>query len=215
MKVVVADDAVLLREGMVRVLSERGFDVVGQVADSEDLMLKVRSYSPDIAIVDIRMPPTFTTEGLVAAGEIRKNHPSTAVLVLSQHVETEYASRLLVENAAGVGYLLKDRIADIDDFVSAVRRVAEGGSALDPSIVSRLLERTSGTSLIDQLTDREREVLQLMAEGLSNVAIAQRLFIAERSVEKHVTSIFRTLRLPPDAESHRRVLAVVSFLRES
>jgi DNA-binding NarL/FixJ family response regulator len=215
MKVVVADDSVLLREGTARVLTEHGFDVVGQAGDADELLLKVRSYSPDVAIVDIRMPPTHTNEGLVAAKEIRRLHPGVGVLVLSQYVETDYATELLAEDAAGVGYLLKDRVADIAEFVAAVRRVAEGGSALDPSIVSRLLGRSRRDNPIDTLTPREREVLELMAEGLSNAAIAARLVVTERAIEKHVTSIFGKLRLPPDADAHRRVLAVVAFLRDT
>jgi len=214
-KVVVADDSVLLREGTARVLAESGFDVVGQAGDAEELLLKVRSYTPDVAIVDIRMPPTHTNEGLVAAKEIRRLHPGVGVLVLSQYVETDYATELLAEDAAGVGYLLKDRVADIAEFVAAVRRVADGGSALDPSIVSRLLGRSRRDNPIDTLTPREREVLELMAEGLSNAAIAARLVVTERAIEKHVTSIFGKLRLPPDADAHRRVLAVVAFLRDT
>jgi DNA-binding NarL/FixJ family response regulator len=214
-KVVVADDSVLLREGTARVLAENGFDVVGQAGDAEELLLKVRSYTPDVAIVDIRMPPTHTNEGLVAAKEIRRLHPGVGVLVLSQYVETDYATELLAEDAAGVGYLLKDRVADIAEFVAAVRRVADGGSALDPSIVSRLLGRSRHDNPIDTLTPREREVLELMAEGLSNAAIAARLVVTERAIEKHVTSIFGKLRLPPDADAHRRVLAVVAFLRDT
>jgi DNA-binding NarL/FixJ family response regulator len=215
MKVVVADDSVLLREGTTRVLTEHGFDVVGQAGDADELLLKVRSYTPDVAIVDIRMPPTHTNEGLVAAKEIRRLHPGVGVLVLSQYVETDYATELLAEDAAGVGYLLKDRVADIAEFVAAVRRVAEGGSALDPSIVSRLLGRSRRDNPIDTLTPREREVLELMAEGLSNAAIAGRLVVTERAIEKHVTSIFGKLRLRPDADAHRRVLAVVAFLRDT
>ena len=212
-KVVIADDSVLLREGTARVLAENGFEIVGQAGDADELLLKVRSYSPDIAVVDIRMPPTHTDEGLRAAKEIRERHPSVAVLVLSQYVETDYAMELLSGNAAGVGYLLKDRVADIDEFVAAVRRVADGGSALDPTIVSRLVGRSRRDNPIDTITPRERDVLQLMAEGLSNAAIAARLFVTERAVEKHVTSIFAKLRLGQDAESHRRVLAVLAFLR--
>jgi DNA-binding NarL/FixJ family response regulator len=212
-KVVIADDSVLLREGTARVLAENGFEIVGQAGDADELLLKVRSYSPDIAVVDIRMPPTHTDEGLRAAKEIRERHPTVAVLVLSQYVETDYAMELLSGSAEGVGYLLKDRVADIDEFVAAVRRVAEGGSALDPTIVSRLVGRSRRDNPIDTITPRERDVLQLMAEGLSNAAIAARLFVTERAVEKHVTSIFAKLRLGQDAESHRRVLAVLAFLR--
>jgi DNA-binding NarL/FixJ family response regulator len=176
-------------------------------------LLKVRSYRPDIAIVDIRMPPTQTDEGLRAAKEIRDKHPETAVLVLSQYVEEGYALELLQESAEGVGYLLKDRVYDLADFVAAVKRVAGGGSALDPSVVSQLVGRRRSDDPLDELTAREREVLELMAEGLSNSAIAARIFLTERGVEKHVTSIFQKLRLPVAADTHRRVLAVVAFLQ--
>jgi DNA-binding NarL/FixJ family response regulator len=213
MRVVLADDSVLLREGTARILADAGFEIVGQAGDADELMLKVRSYAPDIAIVDIRMPPTHSDEGLRAAKEIREKHPATAVLVLSQYVEAEYAFELLAGSAEGVGYLLKDRIADMDDFTAAVRRVAEGGSALDPAIVSRLVGRERRDNPIDSLTPREREVLAAMAEGLSNAAIASRLVVTERAVEKHVTSIFGKLRLGADADAHRRVLAVLAFLR--
>ena len=210
---VIADDSVLLREGTARILEEHGFEVVGQAGDADDLLLKIRSYIPDVAVVDIRMPPTHTVEGLEAAREIRTRHPSVSVLVLSQYVEPEYAMELLSDSAEGVGYLLKDRVADVDDFVAAVQRVADGGSALDPAIVSRLVGRNRRDNPVDTLTPREREVLELMAEGLSNAAIAGRLFVTERAVEKHVTSIFGKLRLGPDADAHRRVLAVLAFLR--
>jgi DNA-binding NarL/FixJ family response regulator len=213
MKVVIADDAVLLREGIAQVLTAKGFDVVGQCGTPDELMLKVRSYSPDVAVVDIRMPPTNTDEGLRAAKEIREKHPETGVLVLSQYVETEYAMELLSEGAEGVGYLLKDRVSDIDEFAAAVRRVAEGGSALDPAIVSQLVGRRRADDPLGQLTAREREVLELMAEGRSNKAISEQLFVTERAVEKHVTSIFGKLRLPADAADHRRVLAVLTYLR--
>jgi DNA-binding NarL/FixJ family response regulator len=213
LRVVLADDSVLLREGTSRLLSEAGFEIVGQAGDAEELLLKVRSYEPDIAIVDIRMPPTHTDEGLRAAKEIRKRYPSVAVLVLSQYIEAEYAMELLADSAEGVGYLLKDRIADVAEFADAVRRVAEGGSALDSAIVSRLVGRQRRDNPIDRLTVREREVLGLMAEGLSNSALAARLFVTERAVEKHVTSIFAKLRLGSDAAAHRRVLAVLAFLR--
>jgi DNA-binding NarL/FixJ family response regulator len=213
MKVVIADDAVLLREGIAQVLTAKGFDVVGQCGTPDELMLKVRSYSPDVAVVDIRMPPTNTDEGLRAAKEIREKYPETGVLVLSQYVETEYAMELLAEGAEGVGYLLKDRVSDIDEFAAAVRRVAEGGSALDPAIVSQLVGRRRADDPLDQLTAREREVLELMSEGRSNKAISERLFVTERAVEKHVTSIFGKLRLPADAADHRRVLAVLTYLR--
>jgi DNA-binding NarL/FixJ family response regulator/class 3 adenylate cyclase len=213
LRVTIAEDAVLLREGMVRLLRESGFDVVGQSGTADDLMLKVRSYSPDVAIVDIRMPPTQTDEGLRAAREIRERHPDVGVLVLSQHVEPDYAMELLAENAEGVGYLLKDRVSDIDEFAASVRRVAEGGSALDPALVTQLVGRRRKRGPLDDLTPRELEVLELMAEGRSNQAIGERLFITPRAVEKHTTSIFRKLGLAPTLEDHRRVLAVLAFLR--
>jgi DNA-binding NarL/FixJ family response regulator/class 3 adenylate cyclase len=213
LRVALADDAVLLREGIARLLSEAGFEVVGQSGTADDLLLKVRSYTPDVAVVDIRMPPTQTDEGLRAAQEIRTNHPEVGVLVLSQHVEPSYAMELLAESAEGVGYLLKDRVSDIDEFAAAVRRVAEGGSALDPSLVTQLVGRRRKRDPIDELTPREREVLELMAEGRSNQAIGERLFITPRAVEKHITSIFGKLGLPPASEDHRRVLAVLAFLR--
>jgi DNA-binding NarL/FixJ family response regulator/class 3 adenylate cyclase len=208
-----ADDAVLLREGIARLLTEAGFEVVGQSGTAEDLLRKVHSYTPDVAVVDIRMPPTQTDEGLRAAKEIRERHPQVGVLVLSQHVEPAYAMELLAESAEGVGYLLKDRVSDVDEFAAAVRRVAEGGSALDPALVTQLVGRRRRRDPIDELTPREREVLELMAEGRSNQAIGERLFITPRAVEKHITSIFGKLRLPPAPEDHRRVLAVLAFLR--
>jgi DNA-binding NarL/FixJ family response regulator len=210
---VLADDSVLLREGIASLLEGKGFEVVGQSATAEDLLLKVRSYSPDIAIVDIKMPPTHTDEGLRAAKEIRERYPRTAVLLLSQYVEEGYALELLQESSDGVGYLLKDRVYDLADFIDAVKRVAGGGSALDPSVVSELLGRRRRNDPLDTLTPREREVLELMAEGLSNSASAARVFLTERGVEKHVTSIFQKLRLPVAADTHRRVLAVVAFLQ--
>jgi DNA-binding NarL/FixJ family response regulator/class 3 adenylate cyclase len=213
MSVVLAEDSVLLREGIASLLEEGGFEVVGQAGTADELLLKVRSYNPDVAIIDIRMPPTHTDEGLVAAKEIREKHSETAVLVLSQYVEAGYAMELLSESAEGVGYLLKDRISDVDDFRAAVRRVAEGGSALDPTVVSQLVGRRRRDDPIGDLTPREREVLGLMAEGRSNHAIADELVVTERAVEKHVTSIFSKLRLAPAAEDHRRVLAVLAFLR--
>jgi DNA-binding NarL/FixJ family response regulator/class 3 adenylate cyclase len=212
-RVVLAEDAVLLREGMARLLGEWGFEIVGQSGTAEDLMLKVRSYSPDVAIVDIRMPPTQTDEGLRAAREIRAKHPNVGVLVLSQHIEPDYAVELLAENAEGVGYLLKDRVSDIDEFAASVRRVAEGGSALDPVLVSQLVERPRDRGPLDDLTGRELDVLELMAEGRSNQAIGERLFITPGAVEKHTANIFRKLGLAPALEDHRRVLAVLAFLR--
>ena len=213
MRVVLAEDSVLLREGVARILDEAGFEVVGQAGNADELLLKVRSYSPDVAIVDIRMPPTHTDEGLRAAQEIREKHPNCGVLVLSQYVEPAYAMELLAESAEGVGYLLKDSVSDVNEFADAVRRVGEGGSALDPTIVSQLVGRRRRDDPIDQLTPREREVLGLMAEGRSNSGIAEQLVVTERAVEKHVTSIFSKLRLPAASEDHRRVLAVLAYLR--
>ena len=206
----VADDSVLLREGVARLLEEAGFEVVGQAGDGEELLRKVRAHKPDIAVVDIRMPPTHTDEGLRAARQIREEMPETAVLVLSQYVEQEYAVELLGDDAAGVGYLLKDRVTDLEHFSGAVRRVADGGSALDPEVVSEMLGRKRDP--LDELTPREREVLGLMAEGRSNGAIAAELVITERAVEKHVTSIFGKLDLAPAPADHRRVLAVLTYL---
>jgi len=198
---------------MAHLLDEAGFEVVGQAGNADELILKVRSYHPDVAVIDIRMPPTQTDEGLRAAKQIRHELPQTGVLVLSAYLESEYALELLSDSAEGVGYLLKDRVADVEQFLSAVRRVGEGGSALDPEIVSRLVGRRRQHDPIADLTPREREVLSLMAEGLSNAAIAARLVVTERAVEKHVTSIFAKLRLPASPEQHRRVLAVLAFLR--
>jgi DNA-binding NarL/FixJ family response regulator len=211
-RVIVADDSVLLREGVVRLLAEAGFEVVGQAGDGEELMRKAKAHKPDVAIIDIRMPPTHTDEGLRAARAIREQLPDTGVLVLSQYLEEEYALELLGEDAAGVGYLLKDRVSDLDRFSEAIRRVAEGGSALDPEVVSQMLGRRRVEDPLEELTPREREVLGLMAEGRSNQAIADALVVSERAVEKHVTSIFAKLELPPAAEDHRRVLAVLAFL---
>ena len=214
MRVVLADDSVLLREGVARLLEEADFEVVGQAGNADELLLKVRSYSPQVAIVDIRMPPTHTDEGLRAAREIREKYPGTGVLVLSQYVEPDYALDLLSESAEGVGYLLKDRVADVGEFAAAVRRVAEGGSALDPAVVALLVGRSRKDDPIARLTPREREVLEQMAEGRSNQAISRLLVVTERAVEKHVTSIFAKLRLPADAADHRRVLAVLTYLRQ-
>ena len=213
MRVVIAEDSVLLREGVARILEDAGFEVVGQAGTADELMLKVRSYTPEVAIVDIRMPPTHTDEGLRAAQEIREKHPGIGVLVLSQYVEPAYAMELLAESAEGVGYLLKDRVANVAEFADAVRRVGDGGSALDPTIVSQLVGRRRGDDPLSQLTAREREVLGLMAEGRSNQGIAERLVVTERAVEKHVTSIFGKLRLPAAPADHRRVLAVLAYLR--
>jgi DNA-binding NarL/FixJ family response regulator/class 3 adenylate cyclase len=212
-RVVLAEDSVLLREGIARLLGEAGFDVVAQSGNAEDLLRHVAMHRPDVAVVDIRMPPTQTDEGLRAAKEIRERHESTGVLILSQYVEPGYAMELLSESAEGVGYLLKDRVADVEEFAAAVRRVAEGGSALDPAVVSELVGRHRRDDPLTDLSPREREVLELMAEGRSNQAIAQSLFVTLRAVEKHVTSIFVKLRLPAAADDHRRVLAVLALLR--
>ena len=213
LRVVIAEDSVLMREGIASLLEGAGFEIVGKSSTADDLLLKVRSYKPHVAIVDIRMPPNHTDEALVAAKEIREQHPEVGVLVLSQYVEPSYAMELIADDAEGVGYLLKDRIPDVDEFRSSVRRVAEGGSALDPAIVTQLVGRRRSDDPVETLTPREREVLELMAEGRSNQSIAQKLVVTERAVEKHVTSIFGKLRLPATAEDHRRVLAVLAFLR--
>jgi DNA-binding NarL/FixJ family response regulator len=211
-RVVLAEDGILLREGLVRLLAEAGFEVAGQCTTADDLLLKVRSYSPDVAIVDIRLPPTHTDEGFRAAKQIRARYPSVGVLVLSQYLELGLAEELLAESAEGVGYLLKDRVSDVKEFAAAVRRVAEGGSALDPTIVSQLLGRRRGDYPLATITPREREVLELMAEGRSNQGIAERLVITERAVQKHATSIFTKLGLSTSSDDHRRVLAVLTFL---
>lgn len=212
MRVVIAEDSVLLREGIVRLLEERDIEVVGQAGDGEELLRKVRGHKPDIAIVDVRMPPTNTTEGLVAARTIRDELPEVGVLVLSQYVEEDYAVDLLADNPQGVGYLLKDRVSDLDNFVDSIQRVANGGSALDPEVVSQLLGRGRGDSSLGSLSDREREVLELMAEGRTNSGIAEGLFVTESTVEKHVRSIFDKLDLDAPGEGHRRVLAVLKYL---
>jgi DNA-binding NarL/FixJ family response regulator len=211
--VVIAEDNVLLREGLTRLLQESGFEVSGQAGDAEDLIRKVGAHRPDVAVVDVRMPPTHTDEGLRAARTIRSEHPGTAVLVLSQYVEEAYALELLSESTERTGYLLKDRVSDVDAFLDAVRRVAGGGSALDPEVVSLLLGRRRREDPLEPLTAREREVLALMAEGRSNAAIAEALVVTERAVEKHVTSIFSKLDLVPTVEDHRRVLAVLAYLK--
>jgi len=212
-RVAIAEDSVLLREGIARLLDDAGIEVVAQSGDADDLLLKVRSYSPDVAIVDIRLPPTHNDEGLRAALEIRSKHPDVAVLVLSQYVELGLALTLLADSAEGVGYLLKDRISDVDEFVAALQRVADGGSALDPIIVSTLISRERPDDPLAQLTPREREVLELMASGSSNQGIADSLVITVRAVEKYVSSIFTKLGLPSTGSESRRVLAVLTFLR--
>ena len=213
MRVVVADDSVLLREGIVRLLTDQGFEVVGQAGDSEELIRKVHAHKPDVVVVDVRMPPTQTDEGLRAAKQIRSEMPDVGVLMLSQYVQEDYVSDLVADDAEGIGYLLKDRVADVEGFADAVRRVAEGGSALDPEVVSLLLGRRRQDDPLGDLTPREREVLSLMAEGRSNHSIADELVVTERAVEKHVTSIFGKLKLPASSESHRRVLAVLAYLK--
>jgi DNA-binding NarL/FixJ family response regulator len=213
MRAVIAEDSVLLREGLIRLLTEAGIEVVGQAGDAEDLMRKTRAHKPDVVITDIKMPPNQSDEGLRAAQEIRGELPDTGVLVLSQYVEEGYAMELLGENAEGVGYLLKDRIADVDRFLDAVRRVAEGGSALDPEVVSHMLGRRRRDDPLSELTPREREVLALMAEGRTNSAIADQLVVTDRAVEKHVTNIFGKLGLTATDDDHRRVLAVLTFIQ--
>jgi DNA-binding NarL/FixJ family response regulator len=212
-RVAIAEDSVLLREGVARLLDEGGFDVVAQCENADDLMVEVRNFPPDVVIMDIRLPPTHNDEGLRAALELRASHPSIGVLVLSQYVEVGLALKLLADSAEGVGYLLKDRIGDVNDFVAAVRRVGEGGSVLDPIIVSTLLARQRPDDPIAQLTPRERDVLELMASGSSNQGIAESLVITVRAVEKYVSSIFSKLGLPSTGSESRRVLAVLLYLR--
>jgi DNA-binding NarL/FixJ family response regulator len=210
--VVIAEDLALLRDGLTRLLRDNGFEVVAAVADGGALVTSVLLERPDVAIVDVRLPPTFRDEGVRAALTLRERVPETGVLIVSQYVEQEYASELLAEGSGGIGYLLKDRIMDVDDFVAAVRRVAEGGTALDPEVVAQLLSKSKP---LDVLSARELEVLGLMAEGRSNAAIASRLVLTVGAVEKHVANILMKLRLPPSAEDHRRVLAVLAYLRDS
>lgn len=213
MRVAVADDAVILREGLARLLDEAGFEVVGLASTADELLAVVQATRPDVAIVDIRMPPTHTDEGMLAAKDIRARWPEIGILVLSQHVQPAYAVELLSGGTDGVGYLLKDRVSDLDELVSSVRRVGAGGSVLDPSVVAQLVDqRRRRDDPLEQLTDRERDVLTLMAESRTNKAIAERLFISEHTVEKHVSNIFATLRLSASPDDHRRVLAVVRFL---
>lgn len=212
MRVVIADDSVLLRAGLVRLLEDAGFEVVAQASDAEDLLRKVRAHKPDVAVTDIRMPPTQTDEGLRAAQQIRQELPGVGVLVLSQYIDEGYAVELLGGSAEGIGYLLKDRVSDVSAFTDALRRVGEGGSALDPEVVSQLLGRRRANDPLDRLTPREREVLGHMAEGRSNGAIARALVVTERAIEKHVTSIFSKLGLSTAEDGHRRVLAVLKYL---
>jgi DNA-binding NarL/FixJ family response regulator len=211
LRIVVADDSALLREGIVSLLEGAGHKVVGRSGSADDLLLKVRSYTPDVAIVDVRMPPGYADDGLVAASEIRRSHPGVAVLVLSQHLEPAYMLELVGDNASGVGYLLKDRVRDVAEFVDAVERVAAGGTAFDPDVVKSLVGGHR-RSLLDELTDRERTVLALIAEGRSNRAIAKQLYLSPRAVERHVQGIFQKLHLAETEDDNRRVLAVLALL---
>ena len=213
MRVVIADDAVLFREGLARVLQAAGIEVAAQVGDAEQLLARVRADPPAAVVVDIRMPPTHTAEGLEAARRIRAEHPQVGVLVLSQYVEPHHAVQLLQDGAGGVGYLLKDRVADVGEVVDAVRRVATGGSVIDPEVVAQLVSRRRTRDPIQELTERERQVFALMAEGRSNQAIGERLFLSPKTVEAHVHSIFTRLDLHATPDDHRRVLAVLAFLR--
>jgi DNA-binding NarL/FixJ family response regulator len=213
MRVVIADDNLLVRKGIAALLRDSGIEVAAEVDDGDELLEAVDEHRPDVAIVDIRMPPTHTDEGLRAAQEIRGRHPEVSIVVLSQHVEYGVATRVLAEHPARLGYLLKDRVTDIDDFVGTLRRVTLGGTALDPLVVARLLDGERADDPLDALTPREREVLQLIAEGLSNPAIADRLGITLRSAEKYVSAIFAKLDLPDTGGEHRRVLAVLRFLK--
>ena len=212
MRVVIAEDSVLLRAGLEKLLADEGIDVVGAAGDGEELLSVTGATLPDLAIVDVRMPPTFTDEGLRAAIEARHRHPGLRVLVLSQYVEDEYARELLATDAEGVGYLLKDRVADVADFVEAVRRVGDGGTALDPEVIAQLFGRHQRDHAMETLTPREREVLGLMAEGRSNRAISEHLVISAGAVEKHITNVFAKLGLEQDETAHRRVLAVLHYL---
>jgi DNA-binding NarL/FixJ family response regulator len=213
MRVVIAEDAALFREGLTRLLADRGHEVCAGVADADALRKVTDEYSPDVAIVDVRMPPTHTDEGLRAALDLCRYHPGTGVVVLSQYIETRYTARLLADNTSGIGYLLKERVADVDEFAEALERVAAGGTALDPEVVSQLIRSSRQPSGLAELTPREREVLALMAEGRSNAAIAASLFVSVRVVEKHVASVFDKLGLPPSQVDNRRVLAVIRYLK--
>jgi DNA-binding NarL/FixJ family response regulator len=213
MRVLIADDEVLLRDGLARLLEDAGFEVVGRCGDADTLLRMVEKRRPEVAIVDIRMPPGNTDDGLVAAQEIRRRHAGIGVLVLSHHLEAHYAMRLLEDVPERAGYLLKERVSDVAVLTDALRRIGEGECVVDPTIVSRLVARKKARGPLDELTEREREVLGLMAEGRSNAAIAEALVVTERAVEKHVTSIFSKLDLTPAAEDHRRVLAVLAYLR--
>lgn len=212
MKVVIAEDSVILRDGLAQLLIDRGYEVPAMVGDAEALVAAVDEYAPDVAIIDVRMPPSFTDEGLVAAVHLRRRHPDVGVLVFSQWVETRYAAELLSGSTSGVGYLLKDRVADVGEFVDALVRVAAGGTALDPEVVAQWVGSSAKRSTLDALTAREREVLDLMAQGLTNAALAASLHVSERAIEKHVGNIFGKLGLPPSDTNHRRVMAVLQYL---
>jgi DNA-binding NarL/FixJ family response regulator len=214
-RVVIGEDDVLLREGIARILGEAGYEIVAQAGDAEDLLRKALAHHADVAIVDVKMPPERSDDGLRAAVELRRRRPETRVLVLSQYCEERYAIDLIGDRAEGVGYLLKERVGDVDAFVDAVGRVASGGSALDPEVVSRMLGRRGSESPLEQLTPRERDVLAAMAEGKSNLGIAEELFVTEAAVEKHVTGIFQKLGLGPTVTEHRRVLAVLTYVRNA
>ena len=213
LRVVIAEDAALFREGLARLIESRGHQVACSVADGDALVAAVARHEPDVVVADVRMPPTHTDEGLRAALELRRTHPRLGVLVLSQYIETRYAARLLEDNAAGIGYLLKDRVADVADFAAALERVAAGGTALDPEVVSQLVRSSQQTAGLAELTPRERDVLALMAEGRSNAGISAALVVSASVVEKHVASIFAKLRLPPSEADNRRVLAVLRYLQ--
>ncbi|PWR12678.1 DNA-binding response regulator [Micromonospora sicca] len=212
MRVVIAEDLALLRDGLTRILDAYGFQVVEAVADGPSVLPALTRHRPDVAVLDVRLPPTFTDEGLQAALAARTQHPGLPILVLSQHVEQLYARELLADRAGGVGYLLKDRVSNVGQFIDAVRRVADGGMVMDPEVVSQLLARNSGAQRLGELTAREREVLGLMAEGRSNAAIAGRLFVTEKAVSKHINNIFSKLGMPPSDDDNRRVLAVLAYL---
>lgn len=215
MRIVIAEDSVLLRAGLTRILADAGEDVVATVGDADELLRVARLHEPDLAIVDVRMPPTHTDDGLRAALQIRSELPAIGLLVLSQYVEEQYATELLGANTAAVGYLLKDRIADVSEFLGIVRRVAEGATVLDPEVVAQLLARSRRRDPLDRLTAREREVLELMAQGRTNPAIARALVVSDKAVEKHIGNIFTKLDLPPAADDHRRVLAVLQWVKET
>ena len=213
MRIVIAEDAAVIRAGLAEILTDRGHEIVAAVGDAEALKDAVVACRPDVAIVDVRMPPSHTDEGLRAAIAIRRDHPGVGILVFSQYIETRYAADLLATGSGGVGYLLKDRVANVAEFTDAITRIAAGGTALDPEVVSGLLNASRHASALGTLTAREHDVLALMAEGRSNSAIADRIFVSERAVEKHISNIFTKLRLPPSDSDHRRVLAVLAYLQ--